>query len=371
MRNIPQRLKQIRQSLGLKLKEAARMAGFRDFQTLSKIETGKRSIKAEELIALAKAYSFDVNFFLGDKIETAQHKIHWRAEERPSNTKITESKLKMYFDRYLRLQEILGYKEKKQRLFEITQPIESIDEATEYGEKYSYDLKLGDRPALSLSTILEEKCNLPIFYFKLPKGTSALSLISNGRAAICVNYLDAPWRRNFDIAHEIFHIIYKYAHPMTCGKSDNLIQEKFANAFASAFLLPKDSLFKDIKRRKSKGQITLNDLMILACEYEVSLAALLWRLVNLEKLDRKNADKILSSSGVKEYNKQIRKSKSRKTPHISQKYLCMVFEAVSRGLMSKMRAAEYLGVGVIELEEIFLKAGLTMQEESDFEIPIA
>jgi Zn-dependent peptidase ImmA (M78 family) len=157
---------------------------------------------------------------------------------------------------------------------------------------------------------------------------------------------------------------------VTCGTSDNLIQEKFANAFASAFLLPKDSLFKDIKRRKGKGQITLNDLMILACEYEVSLAALLWRLVNLGKLDRKNADKVLSSSVVREYDKQIRKSKSWKTPHISQKYLCMVFEGVSLGLLSKMRAAEYLEVGVIELEDVFLKAGLKMQEKSNFEIPI-
>lgn len=366
-----EKLKNIRKSLGLTLEEAAKIAGFKNFQTLSKIENGERAIKTAELVALAKAYSFDVNFFLLDKPEPIQSVIYWRAEQKPSKAKILESKLRMYFDRYLHLQKILGFKEKGHKLFEITKQIETVNQSAKYGERYSRDLELGERPALSLSTMLEEKWNLPIFYFELPKGASAISLISDGDAVICVNSLDAPWRRNFDIAHEIFHIVYKHTPPVECGKSNNLAIERLANAFASAFLLPGDSLIKEIERRKNKGPITLNDLMILACEFEISFAALLWRLVNLDKLSRKTADKILSSPDIKEYDKHIRKNKSWDTPYISQKYLCMVFEAASRGIMTKMRAAEYLGIGVIELEEVFLNAGLKIQEKSNFEIPIA
>jgi len=51
-----------------------RRNGIGSLQTISKIEHGKREVKANELAALAKAYAFDVNLFLlrespGEKIQ--------------------------------------------------------------------------------------------------------------------------------------------------------------------------------------------------------------------------------------------------------------------------------------------------------------
>lgn len=370
MLSLGRKLKQIRQSLELTLKQAAKVAGFKNFQTLSKIENGKRAVKTEELVALAKAYSFDINFFLLDKPTTIEAQIFWRAVEKPSEPALIESKLKLYLSRYLNLQEMLGFEEKGHKLLEINTPIESVKEAAKYGERYSCDLKLGDRPGLTLSTILEEEWNLPIFYFKLPRGTSAISIISKNNAAICVNSLDAPWRRKFDIAHELFHIIYKQSAPKECGALNNSVQEMFANAFASAFLLPRYSLEREIEKRKKDDQIQISDLMILAREFRVSLDALIWRFVNLGKLVRSKANDILSSQAVREYDKSKRRDDQWDTPHISRKYLFMVFEAVTRGLISKMRAAEYLGIAVIDLEQVFSDTNLYLEEKSNFEIPI-
>lgn len=371
MPSIAEKLKQMRQSLDLTLEQAAKLVGFKNFQTLSKIENGLRKVKADELVALAKAYSFDMNFFLLDEPKPRNVQIFWRAELKPSDPQIVEAKLQMYFDRYLHLQKLLGYKENGHKLFEINRLIENAENAAEYGERYSRDLKLGDRPALTIPTILEEELNLPIFYFELPGDTSAVSIISKNNATIVVNSLDAPWRRKFDIAHELFHIIYKQSAPEECGASNDPVQETFANAFASAFLLPRDSLEMEIDRRKKKDQIQITDLMILAREFGVSLDALTWRLVNLGRITKRKAQDILTSQAEREYDKSVKRNEPWETPHISRKYLFMVFEAVNQGLLSKMRAADYLGVGVIELEQVFLNASLNLEGKSDFEIPIA
>ncbi|MGB3479402.1 MAG: helix-turn-helix transcriptional regulator, partial [bacterium] len=48
MGSIAGKLRSLRISRELTLEQAAKMAGFRNFQTLSKIEKGTRSVKAEE-----------------------------------------------------------------------------------------------------------------------------------------------------------------------------------------------------------------------------------------------------------------------------------------------------------------------------------
>ena len=69
-------LKQKRLALGMTLKWVADGIGLRNFQTLSKIENGKRQLRVDELARLARFYMFDVNFFLEDK-ELPKYKFHW------------------------------------------------------------------------------------------------------------------------------------------------------------------------------------------------------------------------------------------------------------------------------------------------------
>lgn len=370
MPKIGKKLKKIRESIGLTLEDAAKLAGFKHFQTLSKIENEKRAIKVEELTALAKTYGFDINFFLLDEPKPTHSQIFWRADPNPPKDRSYENRFQMFFERYLHLEKLLGISQTGIMLPKFDFPKMDYTIAADYGEKYSEILKLGDRPALSLLSILENDYHLPIFYLRLPEDASAISIISNGNAAICVNRSEAPWRQKFDIAHELYHIVYQKSISKKCGMTDKSFYEKCANAFASALLLPQDILEKEIKRRKEKTSFDLLALVVLAYEFGVSLAALIWRLVNLNRLNRNRAENILSSSAVKGYDKSIRKQQSRDIPHISQRYTQMVFEAINHGMMSKMRAAEYLDVSVNEIETVFSNAGLIFKENSDIEISV-
>ena len=370
MGKIAKKLKDLRISRGLTLEQAAKLACFRNFQTLSKIEKGTRNVKAEEFVSLAKAYSFDINFFLLDEPKPSEMRIFWRSDPNPPEDKSAQAKFNMFFERYIHLRRLLELSTSNVDL-----PIKRINDtnlknADSLGEDYSRLLKLGDRPALSLVSILENEYNLPIFYLPLPEGASAISLITDDNAAICVNSNDAPWRQRFDIAHELFHIIYKKSISDKCGENETNLFEKCANAFASAILLPKSALDKEIDVRREKEKIGIATLIAMACDFGVSLSALLWRLVNIRRLKKDLAEKILGSEGIKEYDKNLRKKERRDIPHISQKYVCMVFEAVNQGVMSQMRAAEYLDIPVSKLEEMFVNASLILKEESGIEVTL-
>ncbi|MEO0155677.1 MAG: XRE family transcriptional regulator [candidate division WOR-3 bacterium] len=370
MKDIAKKLKELRISRGLTLQQAARLAGFRNFQTLSKIETGIRGIKAEELISLSKVYSFDINFFLLDRARPGEKHIFWRSNPNPPKDRSAQDKFSMFFERYMHLVEMLELTRVSFNLPTFSEETMNLKIADSYGERYAELLKLGDRPALSISSTLENEYNLPIFYLPLPEGASAISLIANGNGAICVSYNETPWRQRFDIAHELFHIIYKKSFSQKCGEDDLTFFERCANAFASAILLPKNTLEREIERRRGAEKIGIPTLIAMACDFGVSLSALIWRLVNIGRLKKTVAEKILNADAVKEYDKNFRKKEARDNPYISQKYVCMVFEAVNQGLLTRMRAAEYLNTSISKLDKIFLNAGLILKEESDIEITL-
>lgn len=370
MGRIAKKLRDFRVSRGLTLEQAAKLAGFRNFQTLSKIENGTRSVKAEELVSLAKAYSFDINLFLLDEPKPSKMRIFWRSNPNPPIDSSAQAKFALFFERYMNLIRILDLPGTKLML--PIQPVESMNlqSAGNLGDTYSGLLKLGDRPALSLASILENEYNLPIFYLPLPEGASAISLVADDNAAMCVNQNDVPWRQRFDIAHELFHIIYRTSISDDCGENDTDLFEKCANAYAAAILLPKSVLEAEIDTKRNKEKIGVSTLVAIACDLGVSLPALLWRLVNLKRLRKNIAEDILESKQVREHDRILRQKEPKRMPYISQRYVCMVFEAISLGIMSKMRAAEYLETPIGKLEEVFLNVGLVLREEDDIEVSL-
>lgn len=371
MAKIGERLRDKRRSLGLNLKDAATLAGFSNLQVLSKIERGIREIKAYELVNIAKAYSFDLNlFFLHESGDIGKTQVFWRAEKQSPKDREFENKLQMFVERYWYLQKLIEGAVSRLKLSWITQEVSTIERAAELGEHYGNMLNLGDRPALTFRRILEEEFNLPILYLDMPEKTSAISLIAEHNAAICVNKNDAPWRRNFDIAHELFHVLYKLQRPTKCGKSNTEIQEMYANAFAAALLLPRRALENDIQKRIAKSKLQITDLAVMACEYDVSMDAFLWRLVNLGKITRSRVEKIFNLKAVKSYCKSLRTIQKDTAPYLSEKYVCMVFKAVSEGMMSEARAAEYLDVPVGDIDRVFAQAGLVRTGELNIEITV-
>lgn len=72
-----ERIRTLRQSLGLTQEELARKAGFRSAQIVSQIEKGERDIKAYELVKLSKVLHTDLYGFFS-KDTSPIPKMLWR-----------------------------------------------------------------------------------------------------------------------------------------------------------------------------------------------------------------------------------------------------------------------------------------------------
>ncbi|WP_188455506.1 spr1629 family repressor/antitoxin [Virgibacillus oceani] len=94
-------------------------------------------------------------------------------------------------------------------------------------------------------------------------------------------------RRNFDIAHELGHLLLHYLVEFTnLTSKEHKVIENEANQFAGAFLLPEDSYLTDLR---ATDHITNPDAYIdLKKKWKTSLQVLGYRAANLGILDAKS-----------------------------------------------------------------------------------
>ena len=369
-------LKKERKVLGLTLKEVSHKLGFSHYQTLSNIESGKRDIKAWELAGLSKTYGRDVDYFLFPKHQKKEGKILWRNPEANIQHERVKRIFFNYCEKYRSLLKLLGEKELENRdLLLLTEKSELLNRHSfEYVAKKAADylnlLQLGARPSCSLSKILEDKIGIKVLYMSLPDGISGASAISDFGMAILVNSEDAPWRRNFDLAHEFFHLItWDYFPIEQIYEKDNI--ERLANVFASAFLMPEDEIRREVEKRTCSGKITYFGLIEIAQDFDVSIDALLWRLVNLGVMDKKAAINEIETGRLKDMEKKTRSVDTKtKKPYLSSRYIALAIKAFHLGRISRAKLADYVGKNYSEIPTFLTEFGYREDEDYSVEYSI-
>jgi Zn-dependent peptidase ImmA (M78 family)/transcriptional regulator with XRE-family HTH domain len=376
-------LKKEREKLGLSLKDAASKMGFPNYQTLGSIETGEREIKAWELAKLAKIYGRDIDYFLTGKESHEEPKILWRSPGDSSEKNQIRIKFLSFCRNYRHLQLVLNEKENSAQ-----QPLYQIDkiqllkgDAFQYiarmAKRISSDLYLGSRPACALSKILEEKAGIKIILMPLPQGLSAATTKGDFGMAILINSNDAPWRQNFDLAHEFFHVltwdlfspdeVYRETGPNKKNKIEQL-----ADVFASSLLLPEEELRKEIDLRRRGKIIDYLSLTEVAREFDVSIEALLWRLVNIGIMRKEKVTKLLEERNIlnKDKSSRIKKQNVPEVP-ISPKYVSLAIRAYHLGKISKARFAEYIDKEFSAISSFLKDMGYSEDKDYSVEYRIA
>lgn len=349
-------LKKERESLDLTLKEVSKKLRFNNYQTLSSIEAGEREVKAWELAKLAEVYGRDTNYFLNLEPPQTDIRILWRSPETSPQKTLIGRQFISICKRYQNLLNLLDESDASNTglKFKIDKHRLLAQSAFKYVEnlasKYIRILKLGYRPACSLPKILEEEMDIKIVFLPMDFGISGGSTIDdNFGMAVLINAHDAPWRRNFDLAHEFFHLItWENFAPKeiyqgeTRGKSR---VEQLADVFAASLLLPEEEVRDEFEKRTKDKSISYLNLVDIARDFNVSIEALLWRLVNLGLLKRENIQAELEKGTIKDIDKKHRHTDWAETerPHISAKYISLAIKAFHLGKISKGKLAEYVG----------------------------
>ena len=366
------RIKEERKKLEMTLQELSNEVGFKNYQTLSSIEKGERQIRVSELDKIAKVLGLTVSYLLGEEKERKE-KVLWRKCVDESQCKKYENLLISICRNYQKLADLIGHKYEK---FVPPKPEElqkgrfknDYDFAKDLAEKYSRLLDLGRFPGKNIVDSLQDK-NILIFCYDLETG-SAASLVEDFGAAILLNKNDRPWRRTFDIAHELFHLITWYVYPPESvydneekGKSK---PEQYADTFASTLLMPEKSLKDEITWRKRERDLSLIDYVEIAAKFRISIQALTWRLQNLRLIDEELMDKIRNLPEISKLNELMR-TKEPDIPELPEIYVNQALKTYLNGRISKLKLADYLNVKYGEMASFLSEYSYPDIEELNFE----
>ena len=373
IKSLGDRIKMFRKRLNLTQKDLANKMGFNSPETLSQIERGDRELKAWELVQIAKLLSLNLNDLLN--IEDLQERpvVLWRAEPE-TDKESKESKFIKHCEDYAMLETLSGGRTAEQFPQKQISPDDiSYETARRLASEIRREFNLGDRPARELIKILEEGFGVKIWYFDMEEG-SAASTIGPFGPAILMNLNEAPWRRNYNFAHEIFHLITWNSLPPSLIKNspdlwDKL--EKIANVFASCILLPNDVVTVEFEKNIDKKSITYIDLIGMARKFDVSTEALLFSLLNLKLLDKNTVDNILKDQLFREIDRSTMAPSWWRPPEFPERFVRLAFVAYKKGKLSKAKLAEMLDTSLIDLSKILQEYGHKDREGYDAEVRVA
>lgn len=371
-----QRIVEARKSAGFSITEAAQKLGFKNYQTLSSIEKGARNITAGELIEITRLYSRSLDYFFEPTV-TPEPTPLWRKIETREVTK--EQRLFLSFlERYSALEKLLSL---KQSWTEIRSPFDRVDFASngfatadKLGAHIHKILDLGSRPASNLLNVLENNLRFKILHLPLENGLSGASIVDNALGVgILINLNDAPWRRSFDLAHELFHIItWDVFSLKEIGDGTKKTRpEQYADIFASSLLLPEIHLMETLKEIVLNSEIKKVDLIEIARDFGVSTEAISWRLVNLKKLKTVQVKKILGDSRFRELDRTIRRClhEQFEPSMFPSRYISLACRCLMEGKISRGTFAEYLEIDRAEVDDYLVEAGFV--EENYEKIAVA
>jgi len=358
--DIGRKLESARKAIGYTQEKAALESGIGK-SSICEFEKSKREPKFSQLAKLAEVYRKTVDFFLSDE-SPVENLMLWRdAPSIEEEIKQTEAEFRQLCEQYNML-EILTGEARKAKLPEsgVTKAEEfAFEQAESFARKVHIELCLGDIPSASLKRILEERYYVKIFHLSFIG--SAISTVSvEFGPAILLNAKNKPWRRNYDLAHELFHLftwnIFRNSPKQDIQPTPD--EEKLANAFASKLLMPEDSLRQRIDLRKNKqGQISLDQLDEIAREFNVSLDALVYRIANLFRIKKEDTEKYLD---VAKRLAESHKSRGSDEPDkLPERYCSLAIKALNEGKLSLMQFAKYMDMS-------YKQAGEYLAEDEEF-----
>ncbi|MGD0819544.1 MAG: XRE family transcriptional regulator [Desulfomonilia bacterium] len=369
------RLVTARDTAGYNLKEASKELGFNNYQTLSDIEKGKRSINAHELISMARLYRRDILYFFDQDIRPDPKPL-WRKSP-DTDVKKQERTFLEHLEHYTELERLLQIKPQIRRLPVNCERTNFDSHGYECAANLAHDihriLDLGSRPASKLRNILEQTLRYRIFHMQFDKSISGACVVDDALGVgILINSSDKPWRRNYDLAHEFFHVLtWELFSHKEIGEGKKTRPEQYADIFASYLLLPETALLEALREISVGGEIRIIDLIELALEFEVSMEAILWRLVNLGKLKKKDVEAHLADPEVRELDRSLRQeAQDEETPPVfPQRYVSLACRCLMEGRISRGLFAQYLSIERHEVDSYL--AGKGFVEEHYEKIGVA
>jgi Zn-dependent peptidase ImmA (M78 family)/transcriptional regulator with XRE-family HTH domain len=364
-RELGRRLQEARKARGRTQQEAAEHLGVAR-TTITAIEKGERRLQSSELVRLAALYGRSVGELLRLGMPAEPFAVQLRAVLAPgmeieSEVASGAVEFEQLCEDYLELERLCNaplprrYPE-QYSLAEVTPEAAGEDVASAERNR----LGLGEGPLLNLRELLENDVGLRIFYIDLHSRIAGMfAYTEEFGGCLAVNRKHPEERRRMSIAHGYAHFLASRYHAEVAflGRYQRQPeQERFADAFARAFLMPRSGIqrrYNEFKRSR-QGQFTPTDLCTLAHLYFVSVEALTLRLEELRLLPAGTWERLqLAGFKVQEARDLLqRRQHPTSDQQLPLRYMYLAAEAFERAEISEGQFAHFLRVDRLEARRL-------------------
>jgi Zn-dependent peptidase ImmA (M78 family)/DNA-binding XRE family transcriptional regulator len=368
---IARRVREIREQRGLSQQELANLMGWKSHASIVAIENAEQSIKMQELLKLASILNVSPEAFYSETspIYSKRPVILWRKKAiDPKIALREEHNLIEHYQNYRLVERLVEVPSPSIK----TLPREScdissatIDWANQLAEKIYREFRLGDYPAALLTKCLEEEYGVLLISCPLEDGSAACYREENG-AVVMFNEKEVLWRQIFNLAHELFHLITWDTPLISQIQSDESLfrkNEKLADAFAAALLMPQQMIDLDVRGNR----LSYSFIVALAGKYQVSKQAMLLRLCYLRFISSETVTQALADSEFLQLDHDTFKQAFAYTPPFGNRFIRLAYLAYENGRLSKARLAKMLSVKLRDLSQYLAEKGLCLTNDKEIE----
>ncbi len=337
----PKRLTLARRRRGITKTKLAEMLGV-EVRSITAYENDEFRPDKDRLVVLAEKLNFPEQFFFGDDLEEiAPDIVSFRSMSKMTagqkNSALGSGSIALLLDEWIRNRFDLPSAE----IPDLSQ--ESSPEAA--ADMLRRQWGLGELPIKNMIHLLEAK---GVRVFSLSVDTSQLDAFSMWHADtpfVFLNTKKSCEHSRFDVGHELGHLVL-HRHAGAKGQE----AEREANAFASAFLMPRASVLAN-----APHMATVDQLIRFKPYWTVSVAALAYRLRDIGLVSDWHYRTLCIEIAQRGYRKKEPNEAHRETSQV----LAKVFAAIREEGVTKADIAEALSVHVEELDQLVFGLALT------------
>lgn len=337
----PSRLTLARRRRGLKKSKLADAAGL-DARTVTAYEAGEFAPDPPRLARLGEVLRFPVAFFQGDDLEEPTPDIaSFRAMSKMTAAKrdmaLGAGALALALNEWI----VARFELPAADLPDLSR--EPNPEAAAMALRRIWGL--GELPVKNVVHLLESR-GVRVYTLAVDAlEVDAFSMWRDGTPFVFLNTHKSAEHSRFDAAHELGHLVM-HRHGPPSGQQ----AEAEANAFASAFLMPRASVLAHAPRLT-----TVDHLLPLKKMWTVSVAALAYRLHTLGVLSDWHYRMLFIEIGKRGY----RTKEPEEAPREISMVLAKVFAALREDGVTRQDVADELQILVDEIDQLVFGLALT------------
>jgi Zn-dependent peptidase ImmA (M78 family)/DNA-binding XRE family transcriptional regulator len=244
-------------------------------RSIQNYETGASTPDSETIAKIAKLLNFPQQFFFIEEVmpTIAEHAASFR-----SLSKMTEAMKNCALSAGAIAFRMNEWMEERFNLPQADLPNLSDLSPEEAAATLRRMWGLGNAPIPNMIHLLESKGIRVFSLAEESREVDAFCTWYDSKPFVFLNTLKSAERSRFDAAHELGHLV-RDVYSMQHGAAQGLEMEREADAFASAFLMPKESVITN-----KPPAFTIKYLIKLKHYWGVSLAALAYRYNTLSQV---------------------------------------------------------------------------------------